>query len=195
MRTLTAIGLAALLVTLGACGGGDDDKPQQPVPGVPVTPEPPRPDPLPLVEGPFWPPVFQEELAFSYLDPAPNEVKFRALIEPLAFDYYRITRRGEIDIIPKPCSFDPAGLPFSDPSRPAKMTFGDKVVLDPAAFTYVEGAGRWLVQPQFSPYVVALTSGAAPIAFAISVGYNPAENTYGTSVEAWDGETKYSCHK
>lgn len=171
MRTLTAIGLAALLVTLGACGGGDDDKPQQPVPEVPVTPEPEQPvtpDPVPpvperkpLVEGPFWPSMYSEVLAVSYEDPAPNEVKFRGMLKALSSSHYTYQKdlASEVEVLEGPCSFDPAGLRTSDPSRPATLTIKDQVFYDPTTQGPSPEVGRTLYRNQFF-HEAYLTSGS-----------------------------------
>ena len=199
MRTLTAIGLTALLVTLGACGGGDDDKPQQPVPEVPVTPEPPRLDPLPLVEGPFWPSMYGETFAVSYLDPAPNDAKFRGMLKVFSSDSYAFRKGADspYEGVDAPCSFDPAGLLTEDPSRPAKATFGDKVFYDPTVTNPSGDMSRKLYRNQFFPFAT-LGSGNLERAMSIQVEYVGDDRlgrpAYTYAVTAYDASSGwYTC--
>lgn len=200
MKAFAMTALAALLV---ACGGSDNE--DAPVPVEPTT----RPVPKPLVEGPFWPPMFEEKLPASYLDPAPNEAKFRRLIGPSSRDFYYFRDGSNSDIVGQPCSFDPVGLPDGDPMRPAKATFGDKVFYDPTiVYSSDVVVHRRLVQPQFSPGGMELSSYSGGHSMTIGLAYTgpgtaeyPATPDYdgasapwySTSVEVRDGSAVYRC--
>ena len=201
MKALTAIGLVALLVTLGACGGGDDDKPQQPTPEVPVTPEPeqpgPAPEPEPPADDPFWPPAYSAKLPISYSQPDADDAKFRGFLKPIGRFWYWYQKDADspLERIDAQCSFDPAGLLTNDPAKPAKLTFGDRVFYDPAAADPASVTARSLDRHQ-SFNSAAVTSTAPGLSFSTVVDFglnSPTSSTYNLGASVVTPEGSFMC--
>jgi len=202
MKALAVTGLAALLVTLGACGGGDDDKPQQPTPEVPVTPEPEQPGPTPEseppVNDPFWPPAYSAQLPVSYSQPDADDAKFRGFLKPIGHFWYWYKKDADssFERIDAQCTFDPAGLLTNDPAKPAKLTFGDKVFYDPAAADPASVTARSLARQQ-SFYAAAVTSTAPGMSFNMVVDFglnnDSTASSYGLGASVLTPEGFFMC--
>ena len=84
--------------------------------------------------------MYQAQFPISYSQPDADATKFRAFLKPFSRSRYTYQKNANspVERIEAPCSFDPAGLLTNDPTKPAKLTFGqaggaDKVFLDPTA--------------------------------------------------------------
>ena len=214
MKAVTAAALAALLVTLGACGGSDDDKPQQPTPEVPVTPQPqpqppvtpepnppvtPEPEPPAPAEpipskpfaydraDPFWRSFWSETLASNYEHASEYERRILSFVVPFTATEYSVRPDDQGPFVPvsASCSFDPGGLIGDDKTVPAKVTFGDIEVTDPTITKPDEMYSRWAGRNQFYPELAGIHAFTKDLkAFHIEVFTYPESNSYMLSVTA-----------
>lgn len=182
MNAMRVVAAAALLVTLGACGGGDSDESKQP-----------EPDPL-------WPPMYQAQLPISYGQPDADDTKFRRLLKPFSLSRYSYQKSAgsPVERIEAPCAFDPAGLLTNDPTKPAKLTFGqpggaDKVFLDPTATDPASVTSRTLKTQQSDTASVSVVAPDVMFNVTVVLSEGPNSSSYFLGVGVLTPEGGFIC--